>query len=50
MQYKKEHEPELKDMDDYHKPIPKKKLRIIVWSFIILGLVWAIFKGLAELF
>jgi len=45
MQYKKEHEPQLKDMDDYHKPMPKKKLRIIVWSFIALVAVWAVFQG-----
>lgn len=45
MQDKKEHEPELKDMDDYHKPMPKKKFYIIVWSFIALAVVWAIFQG-----
>ena len=50
MQYKKEHEPELKDMDDYHKPIPTKKLRIIVWSFIALGVIWVILKELTGLF
>ena len=50
MQYKKEHEPQLKDMDDYHKPMPKKKLRIIIWSFIALVTVWAVFQVIAALF
>lgn len=49
MQYKKEHEPELTDMDDYHKPLPKKKLRIIIWSFIALAVTWALFNGLSIL-
>ena len=45
MKYKQDHEPQLEDMDDYHKPLPKKKLRIIVLSFIALGVVWAILKA-----
>jgi hypothetical protein len=49
MKYKKEHEPQLKDMDDYHKPMPKKKLRVVIWSFIALGAVWALFKLIAML-
>lgn len=49
MQYKKEHEPELTDMDDYHKPMPKKKLRIIIWSFIALAVVWGLFQAVTML-
>lgn len=50
MQNKVEHEPELKDMDDYHKPMPKNKLRVIVWSFLALGVVWLLFKVVAAFF
>ncbi len=47
MKFKKEHEPQLKDMDDYHRPMPKKKFRVIVLSFLALGAVWALFKLIA---
>ena len=50
MQYKKEHEPELTDIDDYEKPLPKKKLRLIILSFTALAAVWIIIKVLLTFF
>ena len=49
MQYKKEHEPELNDMDDYHRPMPKKKFRVIIASFILLGTIWALLQWVSGL-
>ena len=44
MKFKENHEPELRDIDDYHKPLRKSKLRIIIISFIIVAVIWTIFQ------
>jgi len=49
MEYKQEHEPELQDMDDYDKPLDKSKLRVILIGFVILIVVWGVFRGVAAL-
>lgn len=46
MKFKKDHEPRLNDMDDYHRPMPRKKLRTILLAFLLVGAVWALYKGI----
>ena len=50
MKFNQNHEPQMKDMDDFHKPLKKSKRRIILLSFVALLVIWGLFQFIGSMF